>query len=307
MAVDPVYIELIRQGDIVAFPTETVYGLGADAWNPSAIQKVFETKGRPSDNPLIVHVSGPDQIADFAVDVPKEAQQLIETFWPGPLTIIFKKRKEVLDAVTAGLDTVAIRMPDHPLALEFIAATAPLVAPSANTSGKPSPTRAEHVREDFGEDFPVIDGGATKVGVESTVVDLADDDPAILRPGSISRKEIEEVLGTDIQETFFHNERPRSPGQKYSHYKPKALVKWYEGENLNEPSTLFLLQDSDVKAPNVIIYSGDLDRLARELYDRFRQADHEGYLSISIQRLSPDSSNVAPALIDRIERALSYK
>ncbi len=306
MALDPEYIALIRQGNIVAFPTETVYGLGADAWDPSAIQKVFDIKGRPSDNPLIVHVSDPVQIKDFASETPAAARQLIDAFWPGPLTIIFKKRKEVLDAVTAGLDTVAIRMPDHPLALELISATGPLVAPSANKSGKPSPTKAKHVREDFGEDFPVIDGGATKVGLESTVVDLTDDHPTILRPGSISRKEIEEVLDTEVAETFFHHlERPRSPGQKYSHYKPKAMVKWYEGEDLNSSSSLFLMQDSDVEAPNVIRYGGDLERMARELYDRFRQADHEGCERVLIQK--PDEATSSPlysALLNRVERAL---
>ena len=244
MALDAAYIERIRMGGIVAFPTETVYGLGADAWNPTAIQKVFTTKGRPSDNPLIVHVATKDQVPAFAREIPVAAEKLMEAFWPGPLTIVFHKKAEVLDAVTAGLETVAIRMPDHPLALELITATGPLVAPSANTSGKPSPTKAEHVKEDFGHDFPVIDGGATKVGLESTVVDLTESKPAILRPGRISRKEIEEVLDIEVKESFFHHtEKPRSPGQKYSHYKPKAEVRWYAGEDLSDPSTLFLMHD----------------------------------------------------------------
>lgn len=301
------YIMLIRSGEVVAFPTETVYGLGADAWNPSAISKVFEIKGRPSDNPLIVHVAETKQISDFTDSVPESAQLLIDEFWPGPLTIVFKKKAEVLDAVTAGLDTVAIRMPDHPLALELITGTGPLVAPSANTSGRPSPTKATHVREDFGEDFPVIEGGATMVGLESTVVDLTHSQPAILRPGSISRKEIEEVLGGYIEESFFHHiERPRSPGQKYSHYKPKAEVSWLSGSaDLNDPSTLFLMQQSEKEAPNVISYSRDLNLLAKELYDRFRQADHEGFSAIVIEPFSEKDPGIASALYNRISKALS--
>ena len=282
------YIDLINAGDVVAFPTETVYGLGADAWNPSAIQKIFTIKGRPSDNPLIVHVSGEDQIHDFSEKIPDSAHKLIEEFWPGPLSLVLHKKEKVLDAVTAGLNTVAIRMPDHEIALEFISKTGPLVAPSANKSGKPSPTKAEHVKADFGEHFPVIDGKATKVGLESTVLDLTGDQPEILRPGSISRKEVEEVLGFSIHESFFdHIERPKSPGQKYSHYKPSAEVTWFDpNESKYDDNTLYLINSSSegaVSKSNRIFYDGDLEQMARELYDRFRQADLEGYSKISIE------------------------
>ncbi len=303
--VDKKYISLIKSGQPVAFPTETVYGLGADAWNPSSIAKVFEIKGRPSDNPLIVHVSGIDQVDDFVEEVTETAKLLMDSFWPGPLSLVLKKQAKVLDAISAGLDTVAIRMPDHPLALELITQTGPLVAPSANTSGKPSPTKAEHVRQDFGEDFPVIDGEATKIGLESTVIDLTDLNPAVLRPGSISRKQIEEVLGVDVEESFFHHiETPKSPGQKYSHYKPKAEVRWLtEEDDLSDPSTLFLLQEGELKADNLVYYHGDLSQMARELYDRFRQADLEGFKKVLIE-LMDEEHPMSSTLMNRISKAI---
>ncbi len=300
------YIQLIKSGEVVAFPTETVYGLGADAWNPSAIQKVFEVKGRPSDNPLIVHISNSKQVADFALEIPDSATKLMETFWPGPLSLVLKKKPEVLDAVTAGLDTVAIRMPDHPLALDFISQTGPLVAPSANTSGKPSPTKATHVQQDFGKDFPVIDGEATKIGLESTVVDLTQPIPAILRPGSISRKQIEEDLGTEVEESFFHHtEKPRSPGQKYSHYKPNAGVRWLkENEQPENPSSLYLLISERESGSNIINYNEDLNKLAAELYDRFRQADHESFKEVVLERFEDYNSEIASALLNRINKSI---
>ena len=306
MGVPSKYIQAIKSGDIVAFPTETVYGLGADAWNPDAIQKVFSVKGRPSDNPLIVHVSHPNQIYDFAKHVPDKALTLIETFWPGPFTIIFKKKPEVLDAVTAGLDTVAIRMPDHPLALDLISKTGPLVAPSANKSGKPSPTKASHVIEDFGDSVLVIDGGATNIGLESTVFDLTDIQPAILRPGSISRKQVEDVLQETILESFFHHlKTPRSPGQKYSHYKPKAEIHWLEKDiKPTDPSSLYLIISGSEKASNIINYNGDLNLLARELYDRFRQADHDGYNSVSIEAFEKQDHPLVSALLNRVKKAV---
>ncbi|RNC80085.1 MAG: threonylcarbamoyl-AMP synthase [Balneola sp.] len=300
------YITLIKSGHPVAFPTETVYGLGADAWNPSAIARVFEIKGRPSDNPLIVHVSSVEQANDFVEEITETAKVLMDSFWPGPLSLVLKKKTKVLDAITAGLGTVAIRMPDHPMALELIAQTGPLVAPSANTSGKPSPTKAEHVRQDFGKGFPVIDGEATKIGLESTVIDLTGERPAILRPGSISRKQIEEALGMDVEESFFHHmERPKSPGQKYSHYKPKAEVRWLtEEDDLSDPSTLFLLQEGELKADNLIYYRGNLEQMARELYDRFRQADLEGFRKVVIESIEDSDNSVSSALKNRLDRAI---
>lgn len=301
------YIDLLRKGNIVAFPTETVYGLGAYAWNPTAIQKIFTIKGRPSDNPLIVHVSEEEQVHEFSDSIPDSAHTLIEEFWPGPLSLVLPKKPKVLDAVTAGLDTVAIRMPDHDIALELISNTGPLVAPSANKSGRPSPTKAEHVKADFGEEFPVIDGKATKVGLESTVLDLTGDQPEILRPGSISRKEIEDILGYSVHESFFkHIDRPKSPGQKYSHYKPKAKVRWLQAEEEPEDQDcLYLLLTFDnTGSANIVDFNNDLDRLARQIYDRFRQADLEGYSAVVIENFQDMEHPIIPALLNRVQKAI---
>ncbi len=304
------FIDLIKAGELVAFPTETVYGLGADAWNPTAIQKVFSTKGRPADNPLIVHISNPDDVADFAVDIPEQAALLMDAFWPGPLTLVLNKKPEVLDLVTGGLNTVAIRMPDHSLALDFISQTGPLVAPSANKSGRPSPTKAAHVQADFGPNFPVIDGGETQVGLESTVLDLSSATPTILRPGSIGKTELEKVLGNEIQvdSTQSHEKTPKSPGQKYSHYKPSASVYYGEISSIS-PSALYLVQDDKIKsARNIINYKGNLQLLSKELYDRFRYADIEGYSAVYIESLLPYQSDfpaLYDALLNRINKAVS--
>jgi L-threonylcarbamoyladenylate synthase len=166
-------VELIRAGDVVAIPTETVYGLAADAFNISAVKKTFEVKGRPPDNPLIVHISRTEQLDEIADEIPEDAFKLAETFWPGPLTLVLKKKPIVPDIVTGGLNTVAVRMPDHPLTRKLIEQTGPLTAPSANRSGRPSPTRPEHIREDFGSTVHILEGGSAKLGLESTVLDMS--------------------------------------------------------------------------------------------------------------------------------------
>ncbi len=305
MKIEQFYIDQIKQGNIVAFPTETVYGLGANAWDASAISKIFTVKGRPSDNPLIVHISNSGQLGDFTEEIPETARILTQKFWPGPLTLVFKKKPEVLDAITAGLDTVAIRMPSHPLALEFIGQTGPLVAPSANKSGRPSPTKAKHVYNDFGDLVPIIDGGSTKIGLESTVLDLTAAVPTILRPGFVSKSEIEECLGKEIKVAEASVQAPRSPGQKYSHYQPSAKVAWLaERQTGFIESNLYLLQ-SGAPAKNKIVYNGDLNLLAKELYDRFRQADIDGYAEIYIENLSNFKNQaVYAALQNRIEKAV---
>lgn len=303
-----IFIRLIKEGETVAFPTETVYGLGADAWNPSAIKKVFLAKGRPSDNPLIVHLSDRNQVTEFASEIPDSAIKLMDKFWPGPLTIVLKKKPEVLDSITAGLDTVALRIPNHKLALELISQTGPLVAPSANKSGRPSPTKAEHVHKDFGPDFPVIDGGPTEVGLESTVIDLTGKHPEILRPGKIGISEIEIILGQKVLSSpTVKSVSPKSPGQKYSHYKPQASVK-YGDISVGDKSALYLVQSNRFEqAENVINYDGNLELLSRELYDRFRQADIEGHKRVYIESLD-DYKDSSPALFDalmnRIEKAI---
>jgi len=305
--IDQKYINAIKFGEVVAFPTETVYGLGADAWNPEAIAKVFKTKGRPSDNPLIVHVADPSQINDFASSIPEAAQLLIEEFWPGPLTLVFNKRPEVLDAVTAGLNTVAIRMPSNEIALSLIANTNPLVAPSANKSGTPSPTKYTHVKADFDDSVLIINGGSTQVGLESTVLDVTGTEPMILRPGVIGKEDIERVLGQKISVDDSNSEQPKSPGQKYSHYKPKAEIQWLNSDHdLEDSSSLFLLLNTEFEQSNIINYDQDFDLLARELYDRFRQADIDGYKQVVIEPFDDRyESTIIPALLNRIEKATS--
>jgi L-threonylcarbamoyladenylate synthase len=302
------YVKIIKEGGIVAFPTETVYGLGADAWNPEAIQKIFETKGRPADNPLIVHISNIKEAETFVKEIPEVAKLLMKHFWPGPLTFVLAKKSEVLDSVTAGLQTVAIRIPSHPLALDFIKHTGPLVAPSANRSGKPSPTRPEHVKQDFGNDFPVIDGGSTNVGLESTVIGFDENHITVMRPGKIGTEELESVSGFKVIEEYStDDETPKSPGQKYSHYKPEAHVV-YKGVSAFNDHTMYLMQSApDIDQDNVICYHGDLKRFSKELYDRFRQADHLGYKRIHIEPFEDHKAEYPAyyeALINRIRKTL---
>jgi len=308
------YISLLKNGDIVAFPTETVYGLGADAWNPDAIKKVFEKKGRPADNPLIIHIASKDSVKDFAKDIPDTAEKLMDAFWPGPLTLIFKKKMQVLDLITAGLPTVALRWPSHPFSQQLISLAGPLVAPSANTSGKPSPTKPEHVFEDFGEDFPVIEGGETQIGLESTVLDISEDPPRIYRPGYIGRKQIEKVLGMEVFEAEKKAEGlAKSPGTKYSHYAPKARVRWLkENEKPVVNNTMYLFHDKnpEILSDQIIFYRGNYSRFARELYDRFRQADHRDIKEIVIEPFSSQMLNesaIIQALKNRISKAASKK
>ncbi|MCS7094370.1 MAG: L-threonylcarbamoyladenylate synthase [Thaumarchaeota archaeon] len=227
---------VIRSGGLVAFPTETVYGLGADALNPDAVMRVFRVKGRPPDNPLIVHVADPESIYLLASEVPRVADLLIERFWPGPLTLVLKRTEVVPPVTSAGLDTVAVRMPDHRVPLELIrSAGTPIAAPSANKSGSPSPTTADHVMMDLeGVVELVLDGGPTEIGVESTVLDVTVYPPEVLRPGGLSVEEIERVVGRVRVPGWArglekYTSRPRSPGMKYRHYAPKARLILVEG------------------------------------------------------------------------------
>ncbi len=230
--------EVIRMGGLVAFPTETVYGLGADALNPRAVEKVFRAKGRPPDNPLIIHIASYDDLYSVAEEVDWRAEKLAKRFWPGPLTLVVKRSPRVPDATVAGLDTAAVRMPRHNVALRLIEASGrPIAAPSANKSGKPSPTVAAHVLQDLGDEIDLIlDAGPTDIGVESTVIDLTSQKPVILRPGGVSREEIEAVIGeVEVHPSalglLLHGEEtPRSPGMKYRHYAPTAKLIVVEGE-----------------------------------------------------------------------------
>lgn len=233
---------ILREGGLVAFPTETVYGLGADALNPAAVAGIFAAKGRPADNPLIVHVASPEEVKSVADDLPLLAEQLVTTFWPGPLTLVVPRNEKVPLITTAGLDTVAVRMPDHPVALSLIAAAGvPVAAPSANTSGRPSPTEASHVAEDlWGKVDIILDGGPTGLGVESTVIDCTGDVPVLLRPGGVSLEELRQVVGDvkidpHITRLTAADGLVRSPGMKYTHYAPRARAILVQGQ----PPTLF--------------------------------------------------------------------
>lgn len=226
----------LGNGGLVAFPTETVYGLGANALDKDAVANIFKAKGRPADNPLIVHISDKHDINKLARVLPACAGKLIEAFWPGPLTLIVPRSSIIPDIVTAGLDTVGVRFPSHPVAAALIKMSGvPVAAPSANTSGRPSPTKAEHVIEDmYGKVDYIIDSGSVEVGLESTVLDITSDTPVILRPGKITREQLEAVLGTvDIDPSLVSKDstviKPRAPGMKYRHYAPKAKVIVVEG------------------------------------------------------------------------------
>ena len=228
--------QILQEGGLVAFPTETVYGLGANALDEQAAFKIYAAKGRPSDNPLIVHIAKLEDLYKIAANVPKEAEKLAAAFWPGPLTMIFQKKEIVPYGTTGGLDTVAVRMPNHPVALKLIQAGGGYIAaPSANTSGRPSPTRAQHVAEDLnGKIEMILDGGSVGIGVESTIVDLSTGVPTILRPGYINKAMLEEVIGTvEVDPTLLSadcKQRPKAPGMRYKHYAPKADMVIVEGE-----------------------------------------------------------------------------
>lgn len=229
---------LIREGRLVAFPTETVYGLGADALNEEAAAKIYAAKGRPSDNPLIAHIWDLSQVNLIAGEVPDAAVKIMERFWPGPLTIILKKKSIVPDGTTGGLDTVAIRMPSHPVAAALIRESGTVIAaPSANISGRPSPTIARHVYEDMKGRIPMIlDGGPVGIGIESTIIDMSAGTPVILRPGYISLKELSEVAGTVLSDPAISGRKKpenvvaKAPGMKYRHYAPQGKMILVEGE-----------------------------------------------------------------------------
>lgn len=228
--------EILKNGGLVAFPTETVYGLGANALDEQAAFRIYAAKGRPSDNPLIVHIAKTEDLCQIVKEIPAEARKLAEKFWPGPLTMIFQKKEIVPYGTTGGLDTVAVRMPNHPVALKMIEAGGGYIAaPSANTSGRPSPTTAQHVEDDLdGKIEMILDGGSVGIGVESTIVDLSTGVPTILRPGYINKAMLEEVIGkVEADPTLLSadcKQRPKAPGMRYKHYAPKADMVIVEGK-----------------------------------------------------------------------------
>jgi len=225
---------VILEGGLVVFPTETVYGIGANALNPGATKKIYDVKGRPSDNPLIVHVASKEDVKRHVLDVSEEAKQLMDAFWPGPLTLIFHKNNTIPTQITGGLETVAIRCPNHPIAQKILEKTGlPICAPSANISGKPSSTLFEHVVGDFdGKVDVILDGGKSTIGLESTVLDLTTPKPMLLRPGAITKRMIEATIGKTVLDgsAAFIEGVPKSPGMKYTHYAPKGRITVIFGE-----------------------------------------------------------------------------
>ncbi|MER5958298.1 L-threonylcarbamoyladenylate synthase [Streptomyces sp. NPDC001893] len=280
---------VLRGGGLVALPTETVYGLGANAEDPAAVARIFQVKGRPPSHPLIVHIGGAEQLDDWVEDVSETARLLAECFWPGPLTLVLRRGPRVPLEATGGLDTVAVRVPDHPVALALLSAFGGgVTAPSANRFGSVSPTTADHVRAELGDavDF-VLDGGACEVGVESTIIDVTGDAPSILRPGGVTREDLEEVLGCTL--AVPSASRVRVPGQHPSHYAPRARVILVEPEKVVSEAELaqelghrvgvFLppsFSDAPLKLHAVVTVPGSLAAYARGLYGFLRELDQQG-------------------------------
>ncbi len=303
--------EIIKKGGIVAFPTETVYGLGGDAFNPMAVARVFEVKGRPSFDPLIVHVAENYDLVQLVSKVPPDAQKLIERFWPGPLTVVLLKRDNVPDIVTAGLPTVAVRMPRHPMTLKFIELSgSPIVGPSANPFGYLSPTTAEHVRDQLGDqiDF-ILDGGHCEVGVESTIVSFFEKRPKLLRPGGVPLEEIESIIGK-VEIGPFHEEGPPAAGMLPRHYalRTPVLLDWSEKniDNLRDKRIGFLAfqePKSFLKFTHIEVLSkkGDLREAAANLFFAIRQLDALN-LDLILAEGVPEAG-LGRAIMDRLRRA----
>ncbi len=318
---------ILQKGGIVAFPTETVYGLGANALNQKAVKKIFKAKGRPADNPLIVHIADKKEVYTLAKKVPEEAEVLIEKFWPGPLTIVLEKSKIVSKIITAGLDNVAIRMPANKIALSLIKeAKMPIAAPSANLSGKPSPTRAEHVISDlYGKIDAIIDGGITKIGVESTVLDLTTNPPTLLRPGGISLEELKKALGKVKVHSFVKGKKlkkivVKSPGMKYKHYAPNARIIVVNGNYGRVKKRIQQLVDKYKKKgkivgvmttdknhnykANVIKFAGnEFNTISKNLFNDFRDFDKEKVEIIIANGVS--DKGLGLAIMNRLKKAAS--
>lgn len=323
--------EILKSGGLVAFPTETVYGLGGDALKEDAARKIYSAKGRPSDNPLIVHIADIGALDELASEIPECAYKLAEAFWPGPLTMIFKKKDIVPYGTTGGLDTVAIRMPSHPVAHRLIKDSGVYIAaPSANLSGRPSPTRAEHVIEDMdGRIDMIIDGGAIEIGIESTIVDVTCEVPMILRPGYVTADMIRDVLGdVCFDETVLAHTtvkgQPKAPGMKYRHYAPKAELTIFEGENekvvskINELAVKYeydglkvgILSSNENEhkyAHGEVVVVGSRENeheVAAHLFDVLRHFDHIDVDVILSEGFSEDS--FGQAVMNRLIKAAGH-
>ncbi len=297
----------LRAGQLVAFPTETVYGLGADATNPEAVVQIFETKGRPRFDPLIVHVADLAS-AEALVDGPLDprARALAEAFWPGPLTLVLPKRPVVPDLVTAGLRSFAVRVPDHPTALRLLEETArPVAAPSANRFGRLSPTSAEAVEEQLGLELPLVDGGPCHVGVESTVVSLMRSEPMLLRPGGLAREAIEEIIGRSSVPSK-DSLQQESPGRTLRHYAPRTPLRWRRPGDHPRPDAGRLCFASAPEpgwgAEIDLSPARDLRQAARSLFEALRRLDGAGMREIVVEPVPTEG--IGAAIQDRLERAM---
>jgi len=316
---------IIQAGGLVGFPTETVYGLGANGLDPEAVARIFVAKGRPQDNPLILHIPQADWLERCCQNIPQIAGRLAERFWPGPLTMILPRRANVPDRTTGGLDTVGMRCPSHPLALALIrAADLPIAAPSGNTSGRPSPTIARHMLEDMdGKIEAILDGGPCSVGVESTIIDLTTPVPRLLRPGGITLEQLQAVLGeVEVDPAVIRlmgpGERPKAPGMKYRHYAPKAPVTVVKGPP--EQTARYILENSG-KEDGIICFdeyrplfsnmaveqlgpAENLEEQARRLFDALRAFDHTPVRAIWAQ--CPDCKGIGLAITNRLNKAAGF-
>jgi L-threonylcarbamoyladenylate synthase len=291
----------------VAFPTETVYGLGGDIFQPAAVRAIFEAKGRPPDNPLIVHVAERAQIPQVAATVPETAERLLDRFAPGPLTLILPRHPGVPSVVTAGLDTVGVRVPRHETAHSFLrTCDAPVAAPSANRSGRPSPTTWRAVQEDLdGRINCILKGAPTEAGVESTVLDCTTTPPVLLRPGAVPVEALQEVVGTVLVDTEDDDVTPRSPGTKHRHYAPAAQVRVVatpsEADPARDAAYIGLEGPADASAFGRVFVAPGVEAYAHEVFAFFRAADHDDCTVIYAQRVP--AAGLGRALNDRLERA----
>lgn len=318
----------LLQGKLVAFPTETVYGLGANAWDEQAVARIFQAKGRPADNPLIAHIAGMEMLDDLISRLPPEAEQLMRAFWPGPLSLVLPKSRRVPDLVTAGLPTVAVRWPNHPVALALInRACVPVAAPSANRSGRPSPTLAAHVQSDLGDQVDlIIDAGLAAVGLESTVVNVAGAGPVLLRPGAVTLEELEQVVGpVQVAGGIVSGPAP-APGMKYRHYAPVAPLHLYLGQPLSTVAAIKLQAQSLFRAGQrvgVLTYDEYLDQFAatavlslgsyqrpaeaaQRLYGQLRAFDEQGLQVILAQGMHT-TAGLGLALQNRLSKAAGHR
>ena len=314
--------DILKNGGIVAIPTETVYGLAASAYSDSAIEKVFLAKGRPQDNPLIVHISDMEMLKDVAADIPEVAYKLAEKFWPGPLTMVLGKGDKVCESVSRGLNTVAVTMPSHKTALEKKkTAGLPLAAPSANTSGYPSPTSASHVLHDLdGKIGGVVMDENCEVGVESTVVSLVGNTPRLLRPGAVTLEQLREILPDICMDSAVltevkKGEKVSSPGMKYKHYSPKTKVFLVEGSNkaftdyvnqTRNSAAICFLEDLGIKIPFTVYGTAENPAtLAHNVFEALRDIDDKGYNAVYVH--APEKTGVGLAVYNRLIRAAAFK